>query len=257
MTDLIFEDEKGKLRHIFFRDGMNEILVIRKKGSTVTIGYKEDYDAKIREALMKLEAEMRRRPRGGDGEEDRLKFTTDLGRELEKEGFKVAGVYPRIEVLFYTIEIGDRATIWWGPKMEKLATSPLSVQDTIAKLREVHRIITERPFNDEDYLRKLYDVYNKYIEESPDKSMGVSIKHVISELYGGYDAKWGRVFLGYDIFRLKTYRFDNKMLVPMTATRAYTRKAEDFIWVPADLDAHGTYVHGGTYISHIKFREYE
>jgi hypothetical protein len=58
MTDLVVELEDGKLFHILLDDGKSGVIVVTQKGSIIEREYKEDYDAKIREALRKLEAEM-------------------------------------------------------------------------------------------------------------------------------------------------------------------------------------------------------
>ncbi|RSN72976.1 hypothetical protein [Candidatus Methanodesulfokora washburnensis] len=259
MTDLIVELEDGKLFHILLDDGKSGVIVVTQKGSIIEREYKEDYDAKIREALMKLEAEMRRRPRGEEptGEEFRT-FLYNLADRLEKEGFKVHVYYPDVRVLFYYIDNkGKRPVIYWGPEVEKIATASFSVDDVINKLKEVHKIITERPFDDKEFLSRMYEAYRRCMEGGYSSDDSVPVKCIIPELYKGYDFKWGRVFLGYDLFRLKERVLDGRELRTVTATRAHTEKSEDFIWVPVDLDAYGTYLYGGTYISHIKFREHE
>jgi len=51
------------------------------------------------------------------------------------------------------------------------------------------------------------------------------------------------------LYRLKEREIENLELNLVTATRAYTRKRSDFLWVPSNERG------DGVYISHIKFRE--
>ena len=58
-----------------------------------------------------------------------------------------------------------------------------------------------------------------------------------------------RFLFSYDLYKLKKRRVQNNELTLIIATRAYTKKYSDFIWVPTNEKG------DGNYISHIKFRE--
>ena len=58
-----------------------------------------------------------------------------------------------------------------------------------------------------------------------------------------------RAFFSFDISRLESREIEGFELNLITATRSYTKKKADFIWIPSDL------LGNGDYISHIVFKE--
>ena len=200
-------------------------------------------------------------------EEDIKKtFGHKLEKELKKAGFKLIGHYPLLKVSFYTLEVdleNFKVLIWYGPQQEELETCKLIPEEIVKKLRVIHDKITQRYFNDKEFLSKLYEAYEISVYRQ-NKQLGdhIAISDILFEyVFLIQDKKfrtnpiksnykeYGRVLFSYDLYRLKERRIDNKELSLITATRAYTRRKSDFLWIPSNEKG------DGNYISHIKFRE--
>lgn len=193
-------------------------------------------------------------------------FGQNLENELKKVGFELRGHYPLLKVSFYTLKVdleNFKVSIWYGPEQEKLETCKLVPEDIVKKLKIIHDKITQRHFNDNDFLSKVYEAYRVSLYRQ-NKKLGdpVCILDILFEYvfliqddkfrtnpiknnYKEYD----RVFFSYDLYRLKERRLNNVELNLITATRAYTRRKSDFLWIPSNEKG------DGNYISHIKFRE--
>ncbi|NIA10044.1 MAG: hypothetical protein GWP10_10030 [Nitrospiraceae bacterium] len=179
----------------------------------------------------------------------RRTFGTELENELKNAGFDLRGHYPLLKTMFYTLDVDfdqGKVTIYYGPEQEKLATCKLSASEVAEKLDEWNKKIVGPRLDDETFLRTLYNIA---------KDTGrASIPDIVSafaerNIYGTKTKKIIRTFLSYDLYRLATRTFDGNEISLVTATRAYTRRKSDFLWVPADLSGKGMY------ISHIKFRK--
>jgi len=176
----------------------------------------------------------------------RQTFSVELEKELKKIGFNLEGHYPTLKTMFYTLDVDfehDKIGIWYGPEQEKLTTCKLSASDVVSKLRRWHETITEHVFTDDAFIRDLYAVVG-----DPDR---VAIPDLVSGYItriGSMSKKTARTSLSYDLYRLKTRVVDDRELSLVTATRAYTRRKSDFLWIPMDDRGHGMY------ISHIRFR---
>jgi len=201
----------------------------------------------------------------------RTTFGRELERELNKIGFDLEGHYPLLKTMFYTLDVDFENTkvgIWYGPKQEKLASRKLSASDVVKELQKQHKLITEHGFTDEAFIRTLYDVVGgessipDVVSEYAKKTIRTlydvvggesSIPDVVSEyaarnVYGTKTKKTIRTFLSYDLYRLKTRIVDDMELSLVTATRAYTQRKSDFLWIPTNTRGRGMY------ISHIRFR---
>jgi len=199
-------------------------------------------------------------------EETRRNFGQKLEEGLKKEGFELRGHYPLLKVSLYTLEVNfenSKVLIWYGPRQEKLETCKLDPNEIIRKIKVLHGDITQRCFDDTKFLSKIYEAYNISVYRQ-NKKLGDQIP--ISDILFTYafliqDKKfkmdptksnykeYGRVYFSYDLYRLKKRRIDDKELNLITATRAYTRRRSDFLWIPSNERG------DGDYISHIKFRE--
>ncbi len=176
----------------------------------------------------------------------RQTFGAELEKELTKIGFNLEGHYPLLKTMFYTLDVDfeqNKVGIWYGPEQAKLATCKLSAADVVAKLRRWHELIThDSTLSDEAFIKVLYTIVGDQERMSiPDLVAGY-IKRI-----GTMSKKTARIFISYDLYRLKTRIVDGDELSLVTATRAYTRKS-DFLWIPTDDRGHGNY------ISHIRFR---
>ena len=193
-------------------------------------------------------------------------FGQNLENELRKVGFELRGHYPLLKVSFYTLEVdleSFKVLIWYGPQQEKLETCKLIPEEIIKKLRVIQNKITQRHFNDNEFLSKVYEAYRISVYRQ-NKKLGdqISISDILLEYVfliqdkkfranpTKYNYKeYGRVFFSYDLYRLKKRKLGDKELSLITATRAYTRRKSDFLWIPSNEKG------DGSYISHIKFRE--
>lgn len=199
-------------------------------------------------------------------EDARKTFGQKLENELRKVGFELRGHYPLLKVSFYTLEVdleNFKVLIWYGPQQEKLDTCKLVPEEVVKKLNTIHRKLTQRHFNDGEFLSKVYEAYRISVYRQ-NKKIGDQIpisdilfKHVfliqdkkfkVNPIKNNYK-EYGRVFFSYDLYRLKERVLNDMELNLITATRAYTRKKSDFLWIPSNEKG------DGNYISHIKFRE--
>jgi hypothetical protein len=152
--------------------------------------------------------------------------------------------------------------IWYGPEQEKLDSSKLIPETITQKLKNAHAKITQRKFDDKTFLSHLYNAYRVAVYRN-DGKIGDStpIKDVLSNLAFLIQSRkfkmnpiksnyrdYGCVFFSYDLYRLKEREIENLELNLVTATRAYTRRRSDFLWIPSNEKG------DGNYISHIKFR---
>jgi len=193
-------------------------------------------------------------------------FGQKLEDALKELGFELGGHYPQLKVLFYILEVNldkGNVIIWYGPQQEKLDTCKLMVDVATKKIKEVHKKITQRDFNDKRFLSVLHNAYSMAAFKSR-KKIGdpLPISDVLLEyVFLIQDKKfktnpiksnykeYARVFFSYDLYKLKERKIENHELSLITATRAYTKRKSDFLWIPSNERG------DGTYISHIKFRE--
>lgn len=200
-------------------------------------------------------------------EEDvRKTFGQKLEDGLRKAGFELRGNYPLLKVSFYTLEVdleNFKVLIWYGPKQEKLDTCKLIPEEVVKKLNAIHTKLTQRHFDDGEFLSKIYEAYRIFVY-GQNKKIGDQIhisdilfeyvfliqdkKFKINPIKNNY-REYGRACFSYDLYQLKERIFNNMELNLITATRAYTRKKSDFLWIPSNEKG------DGNYISHIKFRE--
>jgi len=183
--------------------------------------------------------------------EDKTTFGKNLERELEQSGLTLGGHYPLLKVLFYVIETDfdrGKATLWYGPQQDKLGECDIVASEVVAMLKKWQDAI-ERPVDDQTFLQTLYDVGTTFAERTGDP---VAIDDILSEYVSRKiyrTKKDARVLFVHSLFRLKEREIDNLQLSLVVATRAYTSRRKDFIWVPTDERG------GGMYISHVKFRK--
>ncbi len=173
-------------------------------------------------------------------------FGRDLESELKKIGFDLRGQYPLLKTMFYTLDVdfeNSKVGIWYGPQQEKLASCKLSALDVVQELSKQHKLITEHGFTDEAFIKTLYGVVDG---ESPIPD--IIAEYAVKTSYGTKTKKTIRTYLSYDLYQLKTRIVDDMELSLVTATRAYTQRKSDFLWIPADTSGRGMY------ISHIRFR---
>lgn len=226
---------------------------IKAEGSSASENSVVQYIQLVRQRVLELEVLSRKT------------FGKELEEELKQEGFRLEGHYPLLKSSFYTLEVNfdkSTVTIWFGPQQEKLKVCNLSSKVVAKRLLELHNSITKREFDDKVFLSNLYKACEivAYKEkrnlEEPLPIVSVLFEYAllvqddkfktdpIKENYTSY----GRVFFSYDLFRLKERKLNEHELELITATRTYTRKKKDFLWIPTNEEG------SGTYVSHIRFR---
>ncbi|MCD4818370.1 MAG: hypothetical protein K8S23_06740 [Candidatus Cloacimonetes bacterium] len=199
-------------------------------------------------------------------EKTKKAFWEELETTLTEAGFELRGNYTRLMVSFYTLELdleNLKVIIWYGNKQEKAATCRLNPDDVVKKLIMANNKIINRAFDEEIFMEKLFEAYSNAIHKNKE-SIGkrVSISDVLFEYtlliqkktfninptksnFTGYE----RSFFSYDLFRLKQRKFGDSELNLVTATRSFTHRKADFLWIPSDEKGEGDY------ISHIIFKE--
>ncbi len=199
-------------------------------------------------------------------EDAKRNFGQKLENELRERGFELRGHYPLLKVSFYTLEVdleNFKVLIWYGPQQEKLEICKLIPEEIVKKLRIIRDKITQRHFDDNEFLSKVYEAYKISVYRQNKKSGDqISISDILFEyafliqdkkfrtnpLKNNYK-EYGRVLFSYDLYRLRERRLNDRELSLITATRAYTRRKSDFLWIPSNEKG------DGSYISHIKFGE--
>jgi hypothetical protein len=193
-------------------------------------------------------------------------FGLKLEESLRQSGFELEGHYPNLKVLLYTLEVNlenNTVAIWFGPLQEKLKTCKLVPEDIVEKLKDIHNKNTQQRYDDKTFSSYLYEAY-KIASYRNKLKIGeqVKIRDILSEFafliqditfktnpiknrYKDY----GSVFFAYDLYRLKERNKENHEINMITATRAFTARRADFLWIPSNEKG------DGNYISHIKFRE--
>lgn len=199
-------------------------------------------------------------------DEVKKKFGYELEEKLKGIGFELTGHYPLIKVAFYTLEVNFNnlsVIIWWGYKQERLGTCKLTSDEVFKNLMEIHNKITQRPFNDREFLSKLYEAYkiSLYLQNKKSGDQAPISDVLFAYTFLSQDKKfrenpkkdnfreYPRYFFSYDLYRLKERNINNMELNLIIATRAYTVRPYDFLWIPYNEKG------DGNYISHIKFRE--
>jgi len=157
----------------------------------------------------------------------------------------------------------NTVAIWFGPLQEKLKTCRLVPEDIVEKIKDNHNKIAQQRYDDKTFCSYLYNAY-KIASYRNELKIGeqIKIRDILSEFafliqditfktnpvknrYKDY----GSVFFAHDLYRLKERKIENHELNMITATRAFTNKRSDFLWIPSNEKG------DGNYISHIKFIE--
>lgn len=185
-------------------------------------------------------------------------FGVSLESLLKEKGFELKGQYPELKTGFYTIEVDfdkAQASIWYGPKQELMTRrARLSSPEVAKQLEKFYKTLTERPLNEEGFIKRLYESYLRtlsrvgrkdgehapilqvladYVFFEQDKRFYTDPKR---EHFKGY----GRAFFSYDLYRLHQRKLLGKELSLVVATRADTVRRENFLWVPTDDKGNGT-----------------
>lgn len=193
-------------------------------------------------------------------------FLTNLEKLLKEKEFELKGKLPVLKTWIFSFKIDFESQyipIWYGPEQEKVAKSKLDYIILAETIEKYYKHIVNRELDDLSYLEKLYRAYEvSLFKEGKKIGDQVSVIDLLldyifliqnnkykanprKEFYTDYP----RYLFSYDLYRLKRRKYKNFELTPIIATRAYTKKQSDFIWIPTNEKG------DGNYISHFKFRE--
>ncbi|MEM0203191.1 MAG: hypothetical protein QXO16_04320 [Archaeoglobaceae archaeon] len=190
-----------------------------------------------------------------------------LKEAFEKYNFEWRGTLPNIRIKFYRLHFdldNNKVDVWYGPEQERLFSMQLLPEKIAKKLHDIDTQITKKRFEDRTFLFYLWKAY-KLAVCSNNQNIGdpVKISNVllyfavlsqnkkfqIDPIKTNY-SDYGRIFFSYDLYRLKERRLEgeNMELELKIATRAYTERREDFLWIPSNEEG------DGNYFSHVVFR---
>ncbi len=187
-------------------------------------------------------------------------FGVELEQELKKIGLSLSGQYPELKSSLFTIELffdKGLVTLWYGPKQERLTQCRLLSSEVASNVEKFRQQLGSHLDNDA-FLKKLREAYFRATDtKRGEPSLVTSVLAELAFLlqnqqfrsdprqdnYKGYS----RADFSYDLFLAR--RSLNKNLHLTVATRANTRRRQDFLWIPDDESGKGT-----TY-SHLQFKE--
>ena len=195
-------------------------------------------------------------------------FGTELEKALRERGLSLQGYYPKFKSGLFTIELdfdGGRSVLWYGPNQERLGYCTLSSEEIAKKIEEFRGQLGSR-FSEEEFLKVLYRAYERVLvttggrdgDPVPIIKVLPEVAHLLQEALSHTDPQqehckeYGRADFSYDLFQLR--RLDQSTLFErrlhlVVATRAYTKRRQDFLWIPDDETGKGTPY------SHLKFEE--
>lgn len=178
------------------------------------------------------------------------KIGSELSKELGKNGLSLSGHLPELKVGLFVLEIDfDRwiTKIWYGPKQENLTKCMLSVKEIAQQIiKQKQEIGSKLDF--EEFLEKLLKAY--ILSGGSVRGTPVSIIEVqkrLSDILKENSASQNRIYtradFSYDLFKLLRHKQSNLATVQVqlkVATRQFTRRRSDFLWVPDDEFGNGT-----------------
>ena len=191
-------------------------------------------------------------------------FAVELEQQLKELGLSLKGHIPDLLASFFTLELdfdAGIAKIWYGPKKEYLSQCDLSTSEIAKKLEEMKKGLgSGLPAN--QFQKILSIAYQRVYERN--EANAAPIISVLREMafllqptrfnnnpkqenYKSYS----RADFSFDIYHLReSFSEIEPDLRPHLsgATRSYTKKKSDYLWIPDDELTRGT-----TY-SHIKIQ---
>lgn len=196
-------------------------------------------------------------------EEFRFQFGNQLKELCAKDGFFLKGQLPLLKVGCYTLKIDFEsgwAGLYWGPQVQTIkAKIPLSVPLICQTLRNFDGQLKKRALPAQEFLKKLYEAYRRYISLNPSFRAGdkILLIDLLQELVillqpASFRADptkekfrtYSRIQFGYDLFMLKQSEqltIGKKKLRLAVATFNATTDKTKSLWVPDNLEGDGTY----------------
>lgn len=190
----------------------------------------------------------------------RNKFGQELDKALKSLDLPLSGNYPKLKANLYTFQLdfeAHKTTIWFGPEQEKLSECRLRASDVVKSLKKnIKNLGTD--FNEEAFTSKLKQAHRRIANNS---SQPVPITSVLPKLafllqkesfyqnplQDNY-LSYGRADFSYDLFRFSKSSLAQGMQLTV-AVKQYTRRRQDFLWIPSNQRGEGTYY------SHLQFKK--
>ncbi|MGB9771501.1 MAG: hypothetical protein ACPLX7_05905 [Candidatus Kapaibacteriota bacterium] len=189
-------------------------------------------------------------------EKYKSKLGIDLEEQLKNIGLELSGHIPELKTSFFTIEVNFdtwKATIWFGPKQEKLKECPLSAQKIAKEIEKLRKNLGSKLEKDE-FSEKLHIAYNRVVgnktgEKAQITKVLVELAFLIQSPRFHQDPKrenfsgYSRADFSFDLYRFRNDQ-SNKLFkyewVLRTATRSETTKRSGFLWIPNDEKGNGS-----------------
>lgn len=193
-------------------------------------------------------------------EQIKNRFGIELEQEFKKIGLSVSGQYPELKAGLFTIELffdKGLVTLWYGPKQERLAQCRLLSHEIASNVEKFRQQVGSH-LDNEAFLKKLRDAYfraddTKHGEPLPITDVLAEVAFLLQSQQFWSDPRqdnykgYSRADFSYDLFLARQSL--NKNLHLTVATRANTRRRQDFLWIPDDESGKGTAY------SHLQFKE--
>ena len=195
------------------------------------------------------------------------RFGIELESELSPDGIGLSGQIPALKAGLFTIEPDfddGKIIIWYGPKQERIEmVRSVSAKEIGKKIRQHNKALVSRPLEQEKFFKQLHDAYIGVLrrrklsdgEYAPiisvliELSIQMQSTRFLTDPSKANFQDYGRVKFSYDLHRLQVRRQLDLELTLSTATRAHTRRRQDFLWIPRNESGDGS-----TY-SHIMFKK--
>lgn len=187
----------------------------------------------------------------------RQRFGSELADGLRPLGITLQGQAPSLRAGLFSIELRaeqNKVEIWYGPKQERLADAPMSAELVCKKIEQIRKGMgsdLEPPaliVKIQEALRRVPPIEGQrglpiglvlpevaFLIQSPTFSL-----NPVREYYRSYS----RADFSYDLFRCAEDASLRKRIQLVVATRKYTARKPEYLWVPSDLTGRGsTYSH--------------
>lgn len=190
--------------------------------------------------------------------EEENEFKRHFGIKLEEQlktiGLTLTGHYPDLKAGLFTIELDfdkNKATIWFGPKQEKMCECKLTPQEIKQKIEKIRKELGSK-LTEEQAIEKLRIAYERTITPKEEKAPIIKVlsemAHLVQDQKFYQDPKrenyksYSRADFSYDLFRIQKYFSKSQLpfkIHLITASRAQTKQRSNFLWVPSDENGEG------------------
>ena len=188
-------------------------------------------------------------------------FGLDLEAALQQHGFALTGHYPLLKSGLFALELDFsryQITLWYGPRQERLGRCPTVAGEAADKLKKFSEELGGE-MGAEFFSGMLYSSYEHFTDKRMTGSVPLIVLvdrfvevHKTARALAPKGERRSRL-LGRPDFSYNLFRFSETLIKHgwqlRVASRSFTRRRRDFLWVP-DSET-GT----GTYYSHIEMKE--